>query len=139
MPEYAELHATAEQISDAARGQRFVKAQVNTAWSLPQSLPKTPDGKEVPGDTTITLPGTAAWLDGFEMTARHRGKEVCIALRPLAIPHVATKGGTSRSQLEPRAEAALRMAQQPSVSSGASMRHQKTNCSHIVQPVTRLM
>ena len=39
MPEYAELHHTAEQVNDAARGCVFTSAKVDTAWSLPNSLP----------------------------------------------------------------------------------------------------
>ena len=82
MPEYAELHQTAHQVSDAAHGRRFVRAQVYTKWSLPCSLPAVDGDRLLPADERCTLPGTASGTDGFEMCARHRGKEVCLALRP---------------------------------------------------------
>ncbi len=81
MPEYAELHQTAHQVMDAAHGHRFVRADVNTKWSLPCSLPAV-DGVMLPADKHCPLPGTQSWTDGFEICARHRGKEVCLALRP---------------------------------------------------------
>ena len=39
MPEYAELHSTAHQFADAARGYTFNAVEVDTQWSLPCSLP----------------------------------------------------------------------------------------------------
>ena len=84
MPEYAELHLTAHLVQDAARGHGFTNADVNTAWSLPCSLPAADaDGTLCAADARVMLAGTEAWKHGFELCARHRGKEVCLALRPL--------------------------------------------------------
>ena len=82
MPEYAELHSTAHLCADAARGQTWTSVTVDTQWSLPCSIAK--QAAEI-GDQSpmVTLPGTEGWGQGFEMCARHRGKEVCLALRPL--------------------------------------------------------
>ena len=85
MPEYAELHLTAHVVSDAARGHAFKRAEVDTTWSLPCSLPPLDkEGNLHPVETRCTLPGTRKWEHGFEICSRHRGKEVCLALRPLA-------------------------------------------------------
>ena len=79
MPEYAELHGSAQQLNEWAAGHAFSAAEVNLEHTLPHSL-----GVEVPAGTQLcALPGTAQWAR-FEMCARHRGKEVCVALRPMA-------------------------------------------------------
>lgn len=91
MPEYAELHATAHLCADAGRGFSFTSATIDTHWSLPCSLPQhtsnSPDGsrdeQHIDEGHVRLLPGTETWQNGFELCARHRGKEVCLALRKL--------------------------------------------------------
>ena len=78
MPEYAELHHSSHQINDAAYGHLFVRAEVNLDWTQASSLGLRVEATE--DQRCIPLPGTEA-LQSFEIISRHRGKEVCMALR----------------------------------------------------------
>ena len=68
MPEYAELHASAHLITNAARGHWFRSALV-AQDKLLHTL----------SSTMTPLHGTEHWTT-FRIAARHRGKEVTIAL-----------------------------------------------------------
>ena len=88
MPEYAELHASCHEINGAGHGHTWSTVWVNCDWSLPSSLgaaganAATSAEKDGYGNW-IRLPRTEAW-SSYEILARHRGKEVCIALRRLS-------------------------------------------------------
>jgi len=90
MPEYAELHSTSHVINEAAYGHKFVRCTVHLDWSLPSSLEQDVDTSA----QHVALPGTEGW-DGFELVSHHRGKECCIALRPV------TPGQADRALLAP--------------------------------------
>lgn len=93
MPEYAELHQSCHVCLDASRGQRFSSATVDTRWSTRASLPPlSPHAADA--TMILPLPGTEEWTDGFEICARHRGKEICLALR-----QVTDHGDTPTSSL----------------------------------------
>ena len=79
MPEYAELHSTSHVINEAACGHKFVRCIVHLDWSLPSSFEQDVDTSA----QHVALPGTERW-DGFELVSRHRGKECCLALRPVS-------------------------------------------------------
>mmetsp|Transcript_57323 Transcript_57323/g.94785 ORF Transcript_57323/g.94785 Transcript_57323/m.94785 type:complete len:705 (+) Transcript_57323:310-2424(+) len=88
MPEYAELHSSCHQLNGAAQRHIFTHVYVNLDWSLPCSLANGPapaSSPTIPSDGSSPwrlLQGTEGWA-GYEMLARHRGKELCVALRPL--------------------------------------------------------
>ena len=95
MPEYAELHSTSHAVNEASCGHKFVRCTVHLDWSLPSSLEQDVDTSA----RRVVLPGTEGW-DGFELVSRHRGKECCLALRPVA-PGQAGRSDGGRALLAP--------------------------------------